>query len=627
MTPNVNSLRRPDWSLGGALILAVAVAYWPALFGLRLLDDDLHITAPALQSLSGLIRIWSELGATQQYYPVLHSAFWVEHRLWGDAVVGYHIVNVAQHVLSAFLLVALMRRLQLPGAWIAAFLFALHPVQVESVAWIAEQKNTLSTAFYLGAAFAYVRFSDERRIASYLGATGLFVLAVLSKTSTVTLPPALLVVAWWRHGRLDWRRDVVPLLPWFVIGLAAGLVTLKVEHRLITEIGAALPLTAWQRILLAGRALWFYGATLLWPGSLSFIYERWTVNPDEFWQWLFPVAALSGTAGLVWWARRNRAPLAAWLFFVGTLLPVLGVANVEWFVFSFVADHFVYVASLGVIVPTAVHLSRQSAWLCILPLFGLGVLTWQHSARFKDSATLFEHAARQSPRSAVAHYQHGAALARLPTRTEEAIAALRAALALNPGATEVHALLGGILAEEPARSAEAVPHLRFAARRNPSDAMAQFRLGVTLGRVDGGEPEAQAALAAAIKVNPDFADAHFELAEILARSPDRLSDAIASYERAIRLNPRLFAAHFNLGNALLRLPGRVGNAIPHFENAVRLKPDYAPAHSNLGLALAQVPGRLAEAVPHFEAAVRLDPNFSSARNNLAAVLWAIAAQK
>lgn len=627
MTPNVNSLRRPNWSLGGALILAVAVAYWPALFGLRLLDDDLHITAPALQSLSGLIRIWSELGATQQYYPVLHSAFWLEHRLWGDTLVGYHIVNVAQHVLSSFLLVALMRRLQLPGAWIAAFLFALHPVQVESVAWIAEQKNTLSTVFYLGAALVYVRFFEQRRIATYLGATGLFVLAVLSKTSTVTLPPSLLIVAWWRNGRLDWRRDVVPLLPWFSIALAAGLVTLEIEHRLITEIGAALPLTPLQRIVLAGRALWFYGATLLWPSGLSFIYERWTVNPNEVWQWLFPVAAFGCTVGLVWWARRNRAPLAAWLFFVGTLLPVLGVANVEWFVFSFVADHFVYVASLGVIVPAAVCFARYPAGLYILPICVLSVLTWQHSARFKDSATLFEHAARQSPRSAVAHYQYGAALARLPARTEEAIAALRTALALNPAATEVHALLGGLLAEKPSRSEEAIPHLRFAARRNPSDAMAQFRLGVTLGRIDGGEQEAESALVAAIKTKPDFAEAHFELAEILARSPDRLTVAIASYERSIQLDPQLFAAHFNLGNTLLRLPDRAADAIPYFETAVRLKRDYAPAHSNLGLALAQIPGRLAESVPHFEAALRIDPDFSPARNNLSAVLRAIAAKE
>lgn len=627
MTPNVNSLRRPDWSLGGALILAVAVAYWPALFGLRLLDDDLHITAPALRSLAGLGRIWSELGATQQYYPVLHSAFWVEHRLWGDALVGYHIANVAQHVLSAFLLVALMRRLQLPGAWIAAFLFALHPVQVESVAWIAEQKNTLSTVFYLGAALVYVRFFEQRRIATYLGATGLFVLAVLSKTSTVTLPPSLLIVAWWRNGRLDWRRDVVPLLPWFSIALAAGLVTLEIEHRLITEIGAALPLTPLQRIVLAGRALWFYGATLLWPSGLSFIYERWTVNPNEVWQWLFPVAAFGCTVGLVWWARRNRAPLAAWLFFVGTLLPVLGVANVEWFVFSFVADHFVYVASLGVIVPAAVCFARYPAGLHILPICVLSVLTWQHSARFKDSATLFEHAARQSPRSAVAHYQYGSALARLPARTEEAIAALRTALALNPAATEVHALLGGLLAEKPSRSEEAIPHLRFAARRNPSDAMAQFRLGVTLGRIDGGEQEAESALVAAIKTKPDFAEAHFELAEILARSPDRLTVAIASYERSIQLDPQLFAAHFNLGNTLLRLPDRAADAIPYFETAVRLKRDYAPAHSNLGLALAQIPGRLAESVPHFEAALRIDPDFSPARNNLSAVLRAIAAKE
>src|SRR5207248_7296885 len=174
--------------------------------------------------------IWTEPGATQQYYPVAHSAFWIEHRLWGDAVLGYHLVNIALHATSAFLLLLVLRSIGVPGAGVAAVIFALHPVNVESVAWISELKNTLSTMFYLAAALVYLRFDQSRgggarSTRAYVTAFVLFILAVASKTVTATLPGALLIVFWWRRRRLEWRRDVAPLVPFFVVGLAAGLVT------------------------------------------------------------------------------------------------------------------------------------------------------------------------------------------------------------------------------------------------------------------------------------------------------------------------------------------------------------------------------------------------------------------
>src|ERR1039457_6762040 len=210
-------------AMGFASILcATLVAYVPALRGGLLWDDSSHVTRPDLQSLHGLWRIWFDLGATQQYYPLLHSAFWMEHRMWGDAVLGYHLTNIALHAASACLVVTIVRRLSLPGAWFAGLVFALHPVSVEAVAWISEQKSTLSGVFYLASALAYLRFDQSRRASRYWLALGLFVLALLTKTVTATLPGALLGGFWWQRGRLEWKRDLRPLLPWFALGASAG---------------------------------------------------------------------------------------------------------------------------------------------------------------------------------------------------------------------------------------------------------------------------------------------------------------------------------------------------------------------------------------------------------------------
>ncbi len=354
--------------------VAVFLAYHPALHGGPLWDDLGHITGPQLRSLRGLWRIWSEVGATQQYYPLLHSAFWLEHRLWGDAFFGYHLANVAFHSASAVLLVLILRALAVPGALLAGLIFALHPIAVESVAWISEQKNTLSAAFYLASAYVYLRFAEAGlkpcatpvaeglkpcatavaglkpcatpaqsssasvvqpfRAAGYWIATALFLCALLSKTVTATLPAALLVVEWWRRGRLRWHQDVRPLLPWFAVAVAAGLFTAWFERDIIGARGADFDLTLIERGLLAGRVIWFYLGKLIWPADLMFWYPRWTIDASVWWQYLFPAAVAGMTIALAIVARRTRGPLAGFLFFCGTLFPVLGFFNVYPFRFS-----------------------------------------------------------------------------------------------------------------------------------------------------------------------------------------------------------------------------------------------------------------------------------------------------
>ena len=231
-----------------------------------------------LQSPEGLWRIWFDLTATQQYYPLTHSAFWVMARLWGASTLGYHLVNILLHALSATLVVVILRRLAVPGAALAGLIFALHPVHVESVAWIAELKNTLSGVLYLTALLAWLHFERHRRAMWYVAASLTFVLALLAKTVTATLPGALLVVLWFARGRLRWRHDVLPVLPLAAVGLVDGLLTAWVERTLIGAAGAEFQLSFVERVLLAGRAAWFYLGKIVWPIDLVFVYPRWSID-------------------------------------------------------------------------------------------------------------------------------------------------------------------------------------------------------------------------------------------------------------------------------------------------------------------------------------------------------------
>ena len=347
-----------DAILALLLIAAVFAVYAPALGGDRVWDDDAHITVGALQGLDGLRRIWFEPGATQQYYPVLHSAFWLEHRLWGEALPGYHAVTVLLHALAALLLVLLGQRAGVRGAWIGAYLFALHPVNAESVAWISEQKNTLSLVFALLASLVWLQYDASRLRRHWVAALALFLLALGSKTVTATLPAVLLVLTWWRRGRSEWRRDVVPLLPWLAVGVAAGLGTAWIERHVIGAVGAEFVLSPLQRLLLAGRASWHYLTTFLWPTALVFMYPRWVIDARDPVAYLYPASYLALLAAC-WRARHaSRAPLAALLAFTGMLFPVLGFLDVYPFRYSFVADHFQYQATI----PLAMLAGAAISW-------------------------------------------------------------------------------------------------------------------------------------------------------------------------------------------------------------------------------------------------------------------------
>lgn len=619
----MTELAASRWSIGTvfALLLTLTfLVYFPALTGELLWDDAGHVTDPALQPWSGLLRIWFEPGVTQQYYPLLHSAFWLEHRLWGEATLGYHLVNVLWHATSACLLVAILRRLAVPGALFAGLLFALHPVCVESVAWISEQKNTLSGVFYLAAALAWLRFEEERRPGRYAIATLWFVAALLTKTVTATLPAALLVVAWWRRGRLSWRSDVLPLLPWLVAGIALGLFTAWFERVGIGATGAAFHLSVLARALLAGHVVWFYLGKLIWPAGLAFFYPHWTIDPTAPGQWGYGVAALGLLAALGWWQRRNRSPLAAALLFAGTLFPVLGFVNVYPFVFSYVADHFQYFAAMAVIAFAAAAATRfldrlaTPTWTrsllasaVLLPLAGL---TWSQSSTYQNLLTLYQTTVARTPSSWVAHLNLGTVLADAG-ELESALSHLQRSLALKPDVPETLNSLGDAL-NRLGRPAEARPLLERALKLQPRFLDAQNTLGVTLMALRQYD-DGIAAFRRALELNPTLTRSHVNLGWALANA-GRFTEALPQFEGAQRLEPQSANVEFKWG-LVLAMQRRVSDALPHLQRASELQPDDADIRFALANAYWDL-GRRAEATAQFEQVLRLAPNHAAAREAL-----------
>jgi tetratricopeptide (TPR) repeat protein len=535
---------------GALLVLLTVTAYLPALHGGFIWDDDFYVTEnPTLRSLRGLESIWLKPGATSQYYPLVFTSFWAEYHLWGLQPFGYHLVNILLHAVNAVLLWRMLRRLGIAGSWWVAAIFALHPVNVESVAWVTERKNTLSGIFYLLSALAWLRFRpltawEKSRAPDwrfYSLALGLFVCALFSKTVTCSLPAVLILLIWWKTGRLE-KRDGLTLAPWFVLGAASGFMTRWMEQRLVAN-GAEWELSFVQRCLIAGRALWFYAGKLCWPSHLTFIYPRWEIDTGAVWQYSFPLAALVVLVTL-WFLRTRigKGPLVAVLFFVVTLAPALGFVNVYPFRYSYVADHFQYLASIGLITlavsagaavfQRASQRNRELGTLTAATvLLLLGTATWGQAHAYHDLETLW-----------------------------------RDTLAKNPDAWLAHNNLGTVL-RQAGRPEDAIGHFGQALRIKPDLAEAQYNLGVTLAQLD------------------------------------RTQEAIGHYGQALRLKPDFAEAHYNLGVALAE-SGRIPEAMEHWEQALRLNPDYAEAHFNLGLMLA-AQGKTTEASEHYHKALEL----------------------
>ena len=579
----------PVWQ-GALIVLLVFLAYLPALRGGFIWDDETYVTHnPTLHNLDGLQRIWFEVGAVPQYYPMVHTTFWLEYHLGGLNPFGYHLVNILLHAMAAILLWQVLLRLRIRGAWLAAVLFALHPVCVESVAWITERKNVLSAVFYFAAALAYLRFapleqndSGRQRWGWHRVALVLFMAALLSKTVTCSLPAALLLVCWWKKGRVR-QNDIMPLLPFLATGVALGLLTAWMEKHHVGAQGAEWSLTFADRCLIAGRALWFYAGKLVWPAHLTFIYPRWEIESEVWWQWLFPIAAAGVMAGL-WLARRliGKGPLVAVLFFAGTLGPALGFVNVYPMRYSFVADHFQYLAGVGLITLCAAGLARIPRVIPATLVVLLGALTWQQAGIYRNLETLWRDTLAKNPDCWMAHNNLGHLLSN-QGHIEEAMEHYHKAIQIDPNSYETLGNLGNALATL-GRFDEAIKNYRKFIQINPNDAAALNNLGLALV------------------------------------AQGRFDEAIENYYKAIQINPDYPDAQYNLGIALAA-KGRSDEAIENYRNAIQINSDRPDTFYHLGMTLGQL-GRTREAVAQYREALKLDSNLIGALNNLA---WVLAA--
>lgn len=566
------------WRPAAAILVITVLAYLPALTSGFVWDDDAYITAnQAVRSPGGLGPIWFDLRATPQYYPLAFTTFWVEHQIWGLNPLGYHVVNILLQATVAILLWLVLARLKVPASWLAAAIFAVHPVHVESVAWITERKNVLSGVFSLLCMLswlAWMQFDNTAKDArkhplNYWGALVLFAEALLSKTAVAPLPVAMLILIWWKKKRVTFR-DVVHVVPFVLLAVAAALITVHVEHTYTTHEGEG---ADWsygfiERVLIAGRALWFYAGKLLWPMPITFVYPRWNVDSGAWWQYLYPL----GAAGIVLAmfaarSRLGRGPATAIAVFVIMAGPVLGLISIYYMRYSLVSDHFQYLPSMSLIALlvaiadgviqklwTWLGTSRPTVQLRHLQLvLGVGVLlalsakSFHDCGKFHDMETLW-----------------------------------RDTLADNPTAWIAHNNLGTLLKDR-GDSNGAIEHLTQA-----------------------------------VRLKPDHARAHLNLASAYINR-QQYEQAAAHLEIALRYLPRDGQAHLNLANSLANLK-QPGLAEQHFKEALRLLPpdDPIPPY-NYALMLLEG-GRTAEAEEQLRLALRAKPNWNAAKEVLQQIL-------
>jgi tetratricopeptide (TPR) repeat protein len=620
---------REDWLLGLLLLAAIIMAYQPAWHAGFIWDDDRYVTEnPLLGAPDGLRRIWFSLDSPSQYFPLTYTTFYVEHALWGLKPAGYHWDNIVLHAANALLAWRLLRRLRVSGAWLGAALFALHPVQAQSVAWVAERKNVLMVFFFLLSLLAWTRFIDEptkRPWRFYALALVFYAFSLSAKTTACTLPAALLLVLWLQKRPIGWRR-LAEAAPFVALALGIGLVTVWWERYHLGTHGKLFEIGPVERVLIASRALWFYAGKLLWAANLAFSYPRWTISASAplAYVWLLGTAAL---ALVIWRLRRwaGRSLEVAALFFAATLGPMLGFIMLSTFQYSFVADHYQYLACLGPLALLAAGLelgwermTKQSPVLrvifCAVLLAALGAMTWHQCGMYADAETLWRATIARNPGSWLAHNNLGALLC-AKGDTEEAIAQYRQALEIRPEDTETQNNLGVAFFVK-GKTEAAIAQYRKILERTPENANALNNLGNALAQ-KGDMEEAIAQYHSAQQIQPDYAEAHYNLGNAMVKKGE-INEALEQYRKAVESKPDYAEALNNLGDALV-LKGDFEEAIAQLQRALTIKPDYADAHYDLGNALFEH-GRLDGAIAEYRKALEIKADYAEADNNLGTAL-------
>ena len=667
------SVSKRDAYSAAFLALIVAVCYFPAVHAGFVWDDVIITKLRSVSDWEGIRRIWLDPVAAyfqtdvaeNHYWPVVYTTFWIEHKLWGFSAAGYHVVNILLHFANTLLLWRLLARLAVPGALFAAAVFAAHPLHAESVAWVMGRKDLLSALFYLAAVSMWLRHVESPRPGRYAAALLLFAAAMLSKSIAITLPAALLVIQWWRNGRVT-RADMLLVSPFFLIALVIGGADLWFfKNQGLNSFDYSLA----ERILAASQAFWFYIGKLLWPMGLSIIYPLWEIRVTDPLAWGYAVAVLAAVSALwVLRGRIGRGPLACVLFFGITLSPTLGFIDFDYMRYSFVADRYQYLAGIGItvlFVTGALRVAERMAFragnavtgIALVVLVLLGSLTWTQAGIYKDEITFFTHVTSLNPRARGAHYNMGLELSRqgrfkdaeeyfrrsldiyprdkesfhnlgevlrAQGKYEESLVAYRSAIDIAPGDPKTLFGMGNALFKL-RRYSEAVLSMEraLALAVDPSmESALRYVMGQALlemGRL--GEAEAQFGLSvkSSLLVNPRGADAFFSRAELL-RGQKRYEEALRWYRLAVETEPGYASAYAGMGDSLYRL-GRYREAISGMERAVSLRPG-SPMEPTLYYLMGQAAreaGWLDEAAGHYQNALLIAPHFTEALNRLADV--------
>jgi protein O-mannosyl-transferase len=590
--------------LAAVLVCVAGVAYAPVGWAGFIWDDDSFLTANALIKASdGLHRFWATTQAPD-YWPVTSSSLWLEWRLWGMHAAGYHWTNLGLHVGECLLLWAVLRQLRFPGAYLAALLFAVHPVNVESVAWIAQRKNLMAMLFYLASIHWFLKIGGPspaatvrrslhgggsigvRRTTSgelwYALSLGAFILAMLSKGSVATLPAVLALLLWWQ-GRWS-GKACLRLIPFALISLFFASVDVWFQH-----LGATEPIRSagfMERLLGAPAAVEFYLAKALWPYPLNFVYAEWHIRPTNLLWWL-PLLSAIGLTALLWHYRKrwSRPLLFAWAYFCLTLGPVLGFTDVYFMKYSLVADHYQHLALIGVV---ALAAAAWAGWqrrqggvgpsiAASLVVALLATLTFLQCLPYRDKETLYRSTLEKNPTAWLVHNNLGILLLQR-NETASAMVHFREALRLRPNYAEAHIDLGNALLRLSEPAAAAQEFSAALALKSDFDREAHLDLGHAWYEL-GKTSDAMAEYEAALRIDPRFAQAHYSIGN-LYYSLSRFPEAIAEYRASLQIAPYDADALNNLGSALMQA-GRPGEAVSAYERAHQLRPDDAPTSMNL----------------------------------------------
>jgi tetratricopeptide (TPR) repeat protein len=607
------------------IVLLTVVAYLPASRDGFILDDDALIVNNHLVTMpDGLYRLWCTTESVD-YWPLTSTTWWVEWRLWGRNPQGYHVVNVILHALSAVVWWRVLARLKVPASWLAAAVFAVHPVNAQSVVWIAEGKNTLAMFFFALTLWGWLTFEDTGHRGWWWLALGMFGLALLGKTAVVTLPVVLLGIAWWRRSKVGWP-DVLRTLPFFGLAGLLGCVTVWFQNHRAIAADIVRNDSFGSRLAGAGYALWFYLYKALLPLNLCFVYRRWQIDPNNL---LSYAPGLLWTVGLAmcWRYRRRwgRPCLLGLGFYTLMLLPALGFFNVYFMRYSLVADRWQYFSIIGLIAlvvgggaaivqragPQNVAFGKFAA---VVLLLALGASTWEQTHVYRDPETLWRDTLTKDPDSCLAQNNLGVIL-RGRGELTEARQHYEQAVRIAPDYFEAHNNLGNVLLQLGDAPA-AIEEFGRALQIQPNQPETRYNLGnalLQLGKLANAITEYETAL----RIRPDYAEAHNNLGSALLES-DKVTEAIAQFEQAVRLHPDFVEAHYNLGVAFA-IQGRRNEALEQYRKTIQIKPDYADAYGNLADVLT-AQGQLDEAIENYQRAVVLSPNSAQAHYRLGLAL-------